>query len=143
MVVQGAVTPGRTRRLMLKLPVGTLRRNSGERVRQDTLSPFFSDFVSPLLSSPLRVLPCKWDLRKRFSANPGDGIRFELEEGKSRAKLLISTVDNTSLCFSSCQSESVNLSRAQSVSVTTANVFHCSPRFFKVTGKSHCGRAVL
>lgn len=33
MVVQGAVTPGRTRRLMLKLPVGTLRRNSGERVR--------------------------------------------------------------------------------------------------------------
>lgn len=34
MVVQGAVTPGRTRRLMLKLPVGTLRRNSGERVRQ-------------------------------------------------------------------------------------------------------------
>ncbi|CAL8319740.1 unnamed protein product [Gadus morhua 'NCC'] len=29
---QGAVTPGRTRRLMLKLPVGTLRRNSGERV---------------------------------------------------------------------------------------------------------------
>lgn len=35
MVVQGAVTPGRTRRLMLKLPVGTLRRNSGERVRQE------------------------------------------------------------------------------------------------------------
>lgn len=34
MVVQGAVTPGRTRRLMLKLPVGTLRRNSGERVSQ-------------------------------------------------------------------------------------------------------------
>ncbi|KAG7279235.1 hypothetical protein CRUP_013627 [Coryphaenoides rupestris] len=31
MVVPGAVTPGRTRRLMLKLPVGTLRRNSGER----------------------------------------------------------------------------------------------------------------
>ncbi|KAK1887984.1 GTPase Obg, partial [Dissostichus eleginoides] len=32
MVVQGVVTPGRTRRLMLKLPVGTLRRNSGERI---------------------------------------------------------------------------------------------------------------
>ncbi|KAJ0069719.1 hypothetical protein NL108_012353 [Boleophthalmus pectinirostris] len=34
MVVQGAVTPGRTRRLMLKLPVGTLRRNSGERMTE-------------------------------------------------------------------------------------------------------------
>lgn len=40
MVVQGAVTPGRTRRLMLKLPVGTLRRNSGERVSQGF--PFYS-----------------------------------------------------------------------------------------------------
>ncbi|XP_064808866.1 FERM domain-containing protein 4A-like [Oncorhynchus masou masou] len=34
MVVQEAVTPGRTRRLMLKLPVGTLRRNSGERMTE-------------------------------------------------------------------------------------------------------------
>ncbi|KAM6960794.1 FERM domain-containing protein 4A isoform 4-T4 [Aplochiton taeniatus] len=34
MGVQGAVTPGRTRRLMLKLPVGTLRRNSGERMAE-------------------------------------------------------------------------------------------------------------
>lgn len=38
MVVQGAVTPGRTRRLMLKLPVGTLRRNSGDRVSHGRLS---------------------------------------------------------------------------------------------------------
>ncbi|RXM97465.1 FERM domain-containing protein 4A [Acipenser ruthenus] len=30
MVVQAAVTPGRTRRLLLKLPYGTLRRSSGE-----------------------------------------------------------------------------------------------------------------
>lgn len=139
MVVQGAVTPGRTRRLMLKLPVGTLRRNSGERVRHKlphhssfSLSPFFSDFVSPSLYD--RILPCccvcKWDL-KRFLANPRDGIRFELVEGKSRAKLLISPVDNTSLCFSPCQSESVNLSSSQSVSVT-ANVFHCGPRFSRL-----------
>ncbi|XP_072290772.1 FERM domain-containing protein 4A isoform X6 [Eucyclogobius newberryi] len=34
MVVQGAMTPGRTRRLMLKLPVATLRRNSGERMTE-------------------------------------------------------------------------------------------------------------
>ncbi|XP_041693455.1 FERM domain-containing protein 4A isoform X5 [Coregonus clupeaformis] len=34
MVVQGAVTPGRARRLMLKLPVGTLQRNSGERMTE-------------------------------------------------------------------------------------------------------------
>ncbi|TRY62419.1 hypothetical protein DNTS_031828 [Danionella cerebrum] len=32
MVVQAAVTPGRTRRLLLKLPVGTLRRNSEDRL---------------------------------------------------------------------------------------------------------------
>ncbi|KAL4617951.1 FERM domain-containing protein 4A isoform X1 [Arapaima gigas] len=31
MVVQAAVTPGRTRRILLKLPGGTLRRSSGER----------------------------------------------------------------------------------------------------------------
>lgn len=37
MVVQAAVTPGRTRRLLLKLPVGTLRRNSEERVRRETM----------------------------------------------------------------------------------------------------------
>lgn len=64
---------------------------------------------------------CKWDL-KGFLANPGDSIRFELVEGKSRAKLLISPVDNTSRCLSSCQSESVSLS----VSVA-ANVCRCSP----------------
>ncbi|XP_037395844.1 FERM domain-containing protein 4A isoform X4 [Pygocentrus nattereri] len=34
MVVQAAVTPGRTRRLLLKLPVGTLRRNSEERMTE-------------------------------------------------------------------------------------------------------------
>ncbi|XP_026101743.1 FERM domain-containing protein 4A-like isoform X8 [Carassius auratus] len=34
MVIQGAVTPGRTRRLLLKLPVGTLRRNSEERMTE-------------------------------------------------------------------------------------------------------------
>ncbi|XP_036375760.1 FERM domain-containing protein 4A-like [Megalops cyprinoides] len=34
MVVQAAVTPGRTRRLLLKLPVGTLRRSSGERMTE-------------------------------------------------------------------------------------------------------------
>lgn len=145
MVVQGAVTPGRTRRLMLKLPVGTLRRNSGERVRRERPSShllfhFLPSFVWLCLSLILplflcgRVLPCccvcKWDL-ERFLANPGDSIRFELVEGKSRAKLLISPVDNTSLCFSSCQSESVNLSVARSVSVT-ANVFHCSPRFSRL-----------
>ncbi|KAA0715159.1 hypothetical protein E1301_Tti008790 [Triplophysa tibetana] len=33
MVVQAAVTPGRSRRLFLKLPVGTLRRNSEDRLR--------------------------------------------------------------------------------------------------------------
>lgn len=37
MVVQAAVTPSRTRRLLLKLPVGTLRRNSEERVRRETI----------------------------------------------------------------------------------------------------------
>lgn len=64
---------------------------------------------------------CKWDL-KRFLTNPKDYIRFELVQGKSRAKLLISTVDNSSLCFSSCLSESVNLCSSQAVSVT-ANAF--------------------
>lgn len=34
MVLQAAVTPGRSRRLLLKLPVGTLRRNSEDRVRR-------------------------------------------------------------------------------------------------------------
>ncbi|XP_029104493.1 FERM domain-containing protein 4A isoform X4 [Scleropages formosus] len=34
MVVQAAVTPGRTRRLLLKLPGGTLRRSSGERMTE-------------------------------------------------------------------------------------------------------------
>ncbi|KAJ8381886.1 hypothetical protein SKAU_G00026640 [Synaphobranchus kaupii] len=33
MVVQGTVTPGRTRRLLLKLPVGTLRHSSAERLK--------------------------------------------------------------------------------------------------------------
>lgn len=152
MVVQGAVTPGRTRRLMLKLPVGTLRRNSGERVRHKLhlipLPYFLSssatlsslcDHVSVLLC--VFVCVCKQDL-KRFLANPGDSIRLESVEGKSRAKLLISTVDNTSLCLSSCQSESVNPSTAQSVSVI-ANIFHCRPQFFKVAGKSHCGSAAF
>jgi len=37
MVVQAAVTPSRTRRLLLKLPVGTLRRNSEERVRREMI----------------------------------------------------------------------------------------------------------
>ncbi|CAG11384.1 unnamed protein product [Tetraodon nigroviridis] len=45
MVVQGAVTPGRTRRLMLKLPVGTLRRNSGERVSRGFPFHFCSQFL--------------------------------------------------------------------------------------------------
>lgn len=149
MVVQGAVTPGRTRRLMLKLPVGTLRRNSGERVRHGLppllffppLSRFSSDFVS---RSPCeRVLQCccvcvcKWDL-KRFLANPGNGIRLELVEGKSRAKLLISTVDNSSLCFSSCQS----FHSAHSASVA-ANVCHSRPQLSRLRGKSHGGRAVF
>ncbi|GAA6074438.1 FERM domain-containing protein 4A isoform X3, partial [Tachysurus ichikawai] len=31
MVVQAAVTPSRSRRLLFKLPVATLRRNSEER----------------------------------------------------------------------------------------------------------------
>ncbi|XP_042631526.1 FERM domain-containing protein 4A-like isoform X8 [Cyprinus carpio] len=34
MVIQAAVTPSRTRRLLLKLPVGTLRRNSEERMTE-------------------------------------------------------------------------------------------------------------
>lgn len=34
MVVQAAVTPSRSRRLLFKLPVATLRRNSEERVRR-------------------------------------------------------------------------------------------------------------
>ncbi|MBN3286582.1 FRM4A protein, partial [Polyodon spathula] len=34
MVVQATVTPGRTRRLLLKLPYGTLRRSSGERMTE-------------------------------------------------------------------------------------------------------------
>ncbi|XP_041113814.1 FERM domain-containing protein 4A-like isoform X3 [Polyodon spathula] len=34
MVVQAAVTPGRTRRFLLKLPYGTLRRSSGERMTE-------------------------------------------------------------------------------------------------------------
>lgn len=71
------------------------------------------------------VCVCKWDL-KRFLGNPWDGIRFELVEGKSRPKLLISPVDNTSRRFSSCQSDSVNLSPTRCVSVT-ANVFQRSP----------------
>lgn len=75
-------------------------------------------------------------------ANPGDGIRFELVEGKSRAKLLISPVDNTSLCFSSCQSESVNLSSSQSVSVT-ANVFHRGARFSRLQGSLTVGEMSL
>lgn len=137
MVVQGAVTPGRTRRLMLKLPVGTLRRNSAERVRQKLPSvtlfhflPSFFDFDSMSIWQSFFFFwscrcVCKWDL-KRFLTNPRDCIRFELVQGMSRAKLLISTVDNTSLCFPSCQSESVNLCSSQSVSVT-ANVC-CRPR---------------
>lgn len=67
MVVQGAVTPGRTRRLMLKLPVGTLRRNSAERVRDKLpsvnlfhFSPSFFDFM--YLFSYRCV--CNWDLKK-------------------------------------------------------------------------------
>uniref|UniRef100_A0A3P8UZD5 FERM domain containing 4A n=1 Tax=Cynoglossus semilaevis TaxID=244447 RepID=A0A3P8UZD5_CYNSE len=34
MVVEGSVTPRRARRMMLKLPAGTLRRNSGERMTE-------------------------------------------------------------------------------------------------------------
>lgn len=61
MVVQGAVTPGRTRRLMLKLPVGTLRRNSGERVSQGF--PFH--FCSSLSSFCVPFCFCKavWGCR--------------------------------------------------------------------------------
>lgn len=76
---------------------------------------------------------CNWDL-KRLLANPGGVVRFELVESKSGAKLLISTTGQY-FCVFLMLSEYVNLSRAQSVSVT-ANVFHCSPRFFKVTGGS-------
>lgn len=68
MVVQGAVTPGRTRRLMLKLPVGTLRRNSAERVRDELpsvnlfhFSPSFFDFMSVW---QYFLFVCKWDLKK-------------------------------------------------------------------------------
>lgn len=57
MVVQGAVTPGRTRRLMLKLPVGTLRRNSGERVRQGFPLPFLC-LTFFLLCAILLLLEC-------------------------------------------------------------------------------------
>lgn len=49
-----------------------------------------------------------WDL-KGFFANPGSRIRCELVEGKSRAKLLICTVDNA--VFSPWQS--VNLCNCQ------------------------------
>ena len=62
MVVQGAVTPGRTRRLMLKLPVGTLRRNSGERVRSPHFLPSSDTLpLPPSLSLSLSLcLPVLW-----------------------------------------------------------------------------------
>ncbi|KAM7396605.1 hypothetical protein PAMP_019638 [Pampus punctatissimus] len=44
MALQGVVTPGRTRRLILKLPVGTLRRNSGER--SESVNPSTAQSVS-------------------------------------------------------------------------------------------------
>lgn len=65
-------------------------------------------FCPPDTLSVLPCYVCKWDLNV-FLADPGDSNRFELEEGELRAKLLISTVDNTSVCSSPCQSESVNL----------------------------------
>lgn len=82
---------------------------------------------------------CERDL-KRFFANPGDGIRFELVEGKSRAKLLISPLDNTSPLFSSCHSESVNLPgvgpRLSLLMYSTAVLFSRLPKSLTVGGLS-------
>lgn len=71
----------------------------------------------------------KQDL-KRFLANPGNRIRSELVEGKWRAKLLISAMDNTSV-FPSCQDEPVSLCSFQSLQMYTTAVLG-----FKVTGNS-------
>lgn len=65
---------------------------------------------------------------KRFLANPGNRIRSELEESKSRAKLLICAVDNTSLCSLSCQSSQPSLS-------VTTSIFHCCPSWLQAYRK--------
>ncbi|KAK2894521.1 hypothetical protein Q8A67_011750 [Cirrhinus molitorella] len=73
MVVQAAVTPGRTRRLLLKLPVGTLRRNSEERS-----------------SPPLRC----HSLSLRPEAVPSDSLWFFITVKAALESTVLSTVSS-------------------------------------------------
>lgn len=76
---------------------------------------------------------CVGEISKRFLANPGDGIRINLVEGKSRAKLLISPPDNASPRSSSCHSQSVNLPSA--LVCLSLLMYSTAVLFFKVTKK--------